>query len=534
MPLLDYDTTRHVALQALSTVTHHGGVIARKEIARRNPILVKLIQDHPNDRKVLELAIVTMAHSTNAVLGADDVPDPGLVKEITVKPVLEVTMSAIRDPNASHYLLDHAMGLLSCATRHCARDCESTPGLLQLLISLLRSANLTARCNALGGLIRYTSDQSEPDKQHFDPNKMIAAVSRRFPDHLSEVMMNYGPEKCDTVLTLKSTAEYQKAMMRCAQDHDLVSLGRTLATLIQRTEFAIAEGSFRTEGPNGTWRDDFDIGLPFKMWTDALPHCAKALRARGTSADLDMADVVELKYFIIRSRIPDAISAGQRAIARNPNLAYAYYAISMGADHAEGLRAVKKGLKCKELTPFVRNYLLWRAVEHAGDLGVMTLQESKAGERDHSEGVAFLMSAWDDAKTFVAEAPPDNRHMQTIINWYIILQLAIKGPELSENLAELTVCTVNVRTETPADKSFLYPHRKYGRNSISRRRCSRSSAIRSNAPKCASRGKLSSNTMPQAYPSGGTSLRGSTTWTRSFSTIRRSRPGRRRITSPRG
>lgn len=332
----------------------------------------------------------------------------------------------------------------------------------------------------------------------------------------------------------REEAEYQKAMMRCAQDHDLVSLGRTLATLIQRTEFAIAEGSFRTEGPNGTWRDDFDIGLPFKMWTDALPHCAKALRARGTSADLDMADVVELKYFIIRSRIPDAISAGQRAIARNPNLAYAYYAISMGADHAEGLRAVKKGLKCKELTPFVRNYLLWRAVEHAGDLGVMTLQESKAGERDHSEGVAFLMSAWDDAKTFVAEAPPDNRHMQTIINWYIILQLAIKGPELSENLAELTVCTVNVRTETPADKSLLYPHRKYGRNSISRRRCSRSSAIRSNAPKCASRGKLSSNTMPQAYPSGGTSLRGSTTWTRSFSTIRRSRPGRRRITSPRG
>ena len=175
------------------------------------------------------------------------------------------------------------------------------------------------------------------------------------------------------------------------------------------------------------------------MWTDALPHCARALRARGTPADLDMADVLDLKFYIIRSRIPDAIAHGQRAIERNPDLAYAYYAISMGADHEQGLRAVKKGLKCKNITPFVRHYLLWRAVEHAGDLGVSTLQEARGEGADHAEGIAFLMSAWEDAKTFTAEAPPDNRHMQTILNWYIILTIAIKGPELSEDLKELAV-----------------------------------------------------------------------------------------------
>ena len=49
------------------------------------------------------------------------------------------------------------------------------------------------------------------------------------------------------------------------------------------------------------------------------------------------------------------------------------------------------------------------------------------------------MSAREDAKTFIAEAPPDNRHMQTMLNWYIILTIAIKGPELSEGLAELAV-----------------------------------------------------------------------------------------------
>ena len=444
MPLLDYESTRHMALNALTVVTHHGGVVARREIARKNGVLVRLIQAHPEDAKVLELATVTMAHATSAVLSVEDPPDSGLVKEIQVRAVLKSTIEGVQKPFASHYMIDHALGLLSSATRHCPQDCKATPSMLTLLVSYLRSMNLTARCTALGGLIRLTANESEPDRQNFDPNKLVAAVQRRFPDNLSDLMMDYGLERCDTMLTLKSTSDYQRAMMRCAQDHDLYALGRTLAMLIQRTEFSIAEGMFQTDGPGGR-RETIDIGLPFTMWTDALPHCARALRARGGAADLDMADVLDLKFFIIRQRIPDAISLGQRAVERNPELAYAYYAISMGADHEQGLRAVKKGLKCKNVTPFVRNYMLWRAVEHAGDLGVMFLQDAKVGDSRHAEGVAFLMSAWEDAKTFTAEAPPDNRHMQTIVNWYIILTIAIKGPELSEDLRELSVRTWVVR-----------------------------------------------------------------------------------------
>ncbi|KAI0371333.1 hypothetical protein BV20DRAFT_1035333 [Pilatotrama ljubarskyi] len=436
MPLVEYDSTRHMALNALSVVTHHGGVVARREIARKNPQLVRLIQAHPDDAKVLELATVTMAHATSAVLGDEDPPDSGLLKEIQVRNVLKTTIENIRKPIASHYMIDHAMGLLTSSTRHCPQDCKATPSMLTLLVACLRSANIITRCSALGGLIRFTESESEPDRQNFDPQRLISAVQRRFPDNLSDLMMDYGVERCDTTLTLKSTVDYQRAMMRAAQDHDLVALGRTLATLIQRTEFAIAEGMFQADGPRGS-RETIDIGLPFTMWTDSLPHCARALRARGTPADLDMADVLDLKFFIIRSRIPDAVSLGQRAVERNPELAYAYYAVSMGADHQLGLRAVKKGLKCKNITPFVRQYLLWRAIEHAGDLGVSTLQDARGEGSDHTEGIAFLMSAWEDTKTFTAEAPPDNRHMQTILNWYVILTIAIKGPELSEDLREL-------------------------------------------------------------------------------------------------
>ncbi|OBZ78395.1 hypothetical protein A0H81_02619 [Grifola frondosa] len=232
---------------------------------------------------------------------------------------------------------------------------------------------------------------------------------------------------------------HQRAMMRCAQDHDLYALGKTLSQLILRTEFSILEGGFQTLDERTGQYEIRDLGLPFQMWTDALPHCAKALRVRGSPADLDMADIVELKFLIIRQRIPEAVELGQRAVERNPKLAYAYYAIGMSADNSLGLRAVKKGLMCKNTTPFVRNYMLWRAVEHAGNMGVSLLQEAKAGDKDHTEGVAFLMSAFEDAKAFVSDAPPDARHMHTILNWYIILALAIRGPELSENLGELNV-----------------------------------------------------------------------------------------------
>ncbi|KAI0735996.1 hypothetical protein C8Q76DRAFT_854088 [Earliella scabrosa] len=50
MPLLDFGSTRHLALVALTIVTHHGGTEAREAIAQHNRTLVKLVQEHRDDR----------------------------------------------------------------------------------------------------------------------------------------------------------------------------------------------------------------------------------------------------------------------------------------------------------------------------------------------------------------------------------------------------------------------------------------------------------------------------------------------------
>lgn len=96
--------------------------------------------------------------------------------------------------------------------------------------------------------------------------------------------------KLQTYLTITTMREFQNAIMGCAQDHDLYKLGRKLAELVLRTEFAIAEGMLQDERGK-----TIDVGLPFVMFSDALPHCAKAIRAKGAPMELDLADILDCK-----------------------------------------------------------------------------------------------------------------------------------------------------------------------------------------------------------------------------------------------
>jgi hypothetical protein len=140
-------------------------------------------------------------------------------------------------------------------------------------------------------------------------------------------------------------------------------------------------------------------------------------------------------------RVRDAVIIAKRGIERNPEQSYFYYALTLSADHIQGLSAAKKGLKCKLLTPFIKYQLTQRAMEHAGWLGVKILQElPPSGDKKWEEGIAFLMSALEDAKAYIGGAPPDNLNMKSACYWYIILYMTI-----SEDLG-LDLCELQVRT----------------------------------------------------------------------------------------
>ena len=75
------------------------------------------------------------------------------------------------------------------------------------------------------------------------PNKLINTLQGDFPDHLQDVMMDYGLPR-DAYLTIHSVRDYQNAMMVSTRDCDLYTLGLKLTELILRNEFSIAEGGF--------------------------------------------------------------------------------------------------------------------------------------------------------------------------------------------------------------------------------------------------------------------------------------------------
>ena len=228
-------------------------------------------------------------------------------------------------------------------------------------------------------------------------------------------------------------------MMQCAQDRDLYKLGHTIARLIPRNEFSISEGGFQAIN-KFTGKPEFaDVGLPFKMWVDALPVCAKAIRERGKPGEEDFADMLDMKFFVLRSRISEAIVIAKRGVERNPKLPYPYYIMTLGDDLETGLRCAKKGLKCKNVTPFVSHALRARATEIAGDLAISRMQGSTVGDQKWEHGQAFLNSALEDAQMYLAQAPPDMRHRKSMIYWCTILTLAKKGPELSTDLREFQV-----------------------------------------------------------------------------------------------
>jgi hypothetical protein len=142
----------------------------------------------------------------------------------------------------------------------------------------------------------------------------------------------------------------------------------------------------------------------------------------------------------MRQRMHDAIPHARNAINQSPDVAYFYYIISLTTDHELGLRFAKKGLRCKNaLTPFVKLALLRQSVEHAIALGLTMLQEARMNVQKWEEGLAYLTCAWEDAGTFVMEAPPDSKNLKNIVDWYILLTFTIKGPEVKVDMGDLNV-----------------------------------------------------------------------------------------------
>ncbi|KIJ41203.1 hypothetical protein M422DRAFT_255706, partial [Sphaerobolus stellatus SS14] len=383
-------------------LTHHGGIETRYLIAGFTLELIKLALANMDDPSVTEPCAIIVSHTVTAVLcpGEDRPMDQKALKSVgPLLPIFNFFDALIRNLRTTYKAYNHIFHFLTDASQNARETFLAHPSSISLLVAALRSADIQTRTSALGGIMRLHYAVAYRGRVQWDPQVVVRNYTKRghnTPDSAGGALVAYGMHRTDIVLMMTSTANFQKAMMKFAQDKDYYALGMTLFDLIGKTEFSIADGYFADE--NGK---PIPTGLPFVSWLDALPHCAKAIREKGGSSKHDIANVIDLKYYILRSRYQEARELAEQALKTSPTVAFYYYAMTIASSSKEeALRWAKKGLKGKGLTmtPYVRFGLMFNAITNAGLLGIEYLLGAEMGQKQFEEAYTFLKVALEDAK----------------------------------------------------------------------------------------------------------------------------------------
>lgn len=446
MPLVNHVSTRLVALQLLLVVIHLGGqshFAQIENIARKNGTLVGILQNNEEDHRLTELVVTVMAHTiqSTVILPPNQWDNGGSApwaQTYGVHGIIRATLSILRSPSQySSSSLINAFSLLVFPTRYYPQEYKhsDTSSTRQILVAFLRSEHLITRSIAMDAIINLAVSDSERDNYAMDLDRMynILTGSIRLPSSLADVTI----EHCYANGLYSSTTEYMDTMSRFVLDHKLYEHGHTIADLVQRFPAAV-------EGDWGTLEDYASVPrasrLPFLQWSDVLPEFAKALRLTADPTDQDAADILDMKYLILRDRVVEAVALGRKAIARNPHLAYAYYIISLSPDADRSYHAAEKGLACPDVTEFLRNQLQGKVV----DLGVARALEIldravKGNVLARDEVQNTLSTALAHAQSFTERNPLDDPLMPSMLGWRIIITVVLRGSGLRIDLAELQV-----------------------------------------------------------------------------------------------
>jgi len=405
------------------------------------------MRENKSDAKLLELAIVTMSHAVQAVLvvSAEKPPDPKLVKLIGLKDMLDVVLESMRYPWISILAVAHAVPLLTSPTLHCRDVALKHPDLLNFLAACLRCEDLSVRCDAMTAFFHLHHYDAKDNNANLDPKRVLESYEKGAfkQPRIEDAIVDYGFQDTDIFNTVLAARTFQSAMQQAVETRNLVNLGRTLARLVVQTEFSITDGYYQAINERTGRMETVNTGLPFTRWKDALPFCSEALQETGYASDIDMADILQIKYLIMSRNLNEAIPRAKAAIERSPHIPYFYYPITLKADMEQGLRYAKKGMQCKATTKFVHFGMMKRAIEFAANLGINAVTNPRPEWGGKELGVAFLTSAMEDAKDFIANAPPDSRHIQEVVDWYMLMTITLKGPELCMSLVDFEVSALD-------------------------------------------------------------------------------------------
>ncbi|KAI0807985.1 hypothetical protein C8Q74DRAFT_1363426 [Fomes fomentarius] len=421
-----------LVLKLLVLVTHHGGVDARLEVSRHHRVIIQCHQNHFRDPEIAIPAVIILRFALASVIAPHVAHNPTLLAQIQIIPVLQGVVETLRYHRGSLVVFQHGIHLISHATLRYSKECLTMPSLLSLLVAFTRSKNVVIRCIAIRSLIRIHSplELAEVPQSCKVPIKQKRTVFQRaarreLPPDLQREADAYGIERCESTLTTECYTRFPECIHECLErgDSDLCTLGIKLADIIILSQCAMIDGEIQlvhneattSDGTAANTPDDSGLvlyvlisdahDLPFTRVSEMLLHCAEALRIRGAEGDLDVADFLELWYLIQRGEFTKAASLGERVVQRNPGLAYAHYAISIGPNVLNHPRAIRKAMRCQDVHPSLKYHLLLQAVDEHAEASSWVLGELEGNDYQIKVGVSLALHAKALATQFYGGSP---------------------------------------------------------------------------------------------------------------------------------
>ncbi|KAJ3553888.1 hypothetical protein NP233_g12543 [Leucocoprinus birnbaumii] len=447
--LLQESAFQQVALHAINVMARHGIVSVQLAISKSIMDLVQILEDNPSIA-ITELVISIISRTLKVLLCEGEELAPGKWKPaypetlqvVDITKVVKVITEASRNPSASASLVIRILDLLLlfAGTNYDSCAFQRNPDAAKLLVAALSNRDWGRRFGTLLCLLNLhiplVSARSRGPRKIPPPSQWPSVA---VPEHVLYAIATYGQDRSEICITIKCFEELCAAFSQTLQDGDFYSLGQVVSKNILLTKTTTIGAAFEkvaSEEPDAT-RAMMTSQSPYQSTLDILPVCSKALRAKQQSPrDLDSADIIDITYLLLRCNHKGAANMAALAIQRNPHHAYWYYVLAIAGGEVKGLKAMKQGMKCSDISPFIKFELLKLAVQRAGTLGLETLRKgAKIGGSDWYEAMAYFRCALEDAKTYIAEAPPDGVNMRPVLGWYIILMVTMT--DLSPDLREL-------------------------------------------------------------------------------------------------
>ncbi|KZT39096.1 hypothetical protein SISSUDRAFT_1032860 [Sistotremastrum suecicum HHB10207 ss-3] len=437
---VEHPVIQLAGLQALHIVFHHTQPddkstenVSAEMAEKVMDILVSLLQDELTDDFIGEFCISIFSHLFEAAISnssGSNISDERM-RYFHVSRIVNLALERIRIRGLELHSdeLGHVLPMLTTLPFNARKAYFQNHSAINLIVACLRSTSLRVRCQGMMGL--YRLEWNDTERYENESIRLLIKPVRKqdVPSVIKGALSEYGLERCEFLATWTTFGAMSKALIRCTKEGDLLRLGKDLAAGMLVAESSVPTGKVYIEDPAS-----FDADLPFDDWMESLPLCAQALR---THKKFDMADIVELKYFMMTERWDDLSRLGQAAIARKPEIAFFYYAMASKGGY-QAIKWATLGLKCQRLPPFIRWILLYERAVQAMKSAFLTLSRENVPKSRKEKGITCLKCAYHDLKAFVDGAPPDCCRMLHALNRLILISVVVKGQDLSPDLREIS------------------------------------------------------------------------------------------------